>query len=313
MTSKPKPKASYAVTELARRAAVGHAERSIGESKSLGRLVRIDIIEPDPTQPRLSTTQADDEALTESVRRHGVIQPVVVDRNNKLIFGERRYRAALAAGLTEIPVVFRDEAEPKELLRLQLVENIHRRDMGVVAEGLAALRYLELEFGLSFREAKSLVYEVRRDASHSHRGRVESALRELLEVSLNTFATFHMVTLNLPDELLEHVRARRLDPSLALAINRLPADRQPEALRGALAGTLSQRDVEAMTERRKRPSPSSFEQHFSKLARSARFRTQRDGSSALTLEFDSREQLERFLKKLEVKPEGLDQVFTQRS
>jgi ParB family chromosome partitioning protein len=117
--------------------------------------VDIDLIVPNPRQPR-SVMAA--EALTEladSVRTHGILQPLVVSRrisesgavSYQLIAGERRLRAARAAGLARVPVVVR-ETTPQGLLELALVENLQRADLNALEEA-AAYRQLVDEFGLT--------------------------------------------------------------------------------------------------------------------------------------------------------------------
>ena len=117
--------------------------------------VDIDLIVPNPRQPR---TAIDPEALAElaaSVRAHGILQPLLVSRRvseggavtYQLVAGERRLHAARAAGLRRVPVVVR-ETTPQELLELAIVENVQRADLGALEEA-AAYRQLVDEFGLT--------------------------------------------------------------------------------------------------------------------------------------------------------------------
>lgn len=108
-------------------------------------LCPLDRISPDPDQPR---QHFDDEALEElcqSVREHGVIQPLVVRQNGSdyiLIAGERRFRAATRLGLESVPVVIRDVASD-EALELALIENLQREDLNPMEEAQAYKRLLE--------------------------------------------------------------------------------------------------------------------------------------------------------------------------
>ncbi len=117
--------------------------------------VDIDLVTPNPEQPRL---QIDPEALDQlaaSIREHGVLQPVVVSRliadsgvvTYQLIAGERRWRAARLAGHARIPVVVR-ETTPHEMLELALVENLQRSDLGPLEEARAYRRLID-DFGMS--------------------------------------------------------------------------------------------------------------------------------------------------------------------
>jgi len=100
-------------------------------------IVRID---PNPDQPRRVFDPAQLARLADSVRRHGVLQPVVVrraaDGRYELLVGERRWRAAQAAGLTTIPAVVADVA-PQDRLELALIENVQRHDLNPIELALA--------------------------------------------------------------------------------------------------------------------------------------------------------------------------------
>lgn len=101
--------------------------------------VDINLIDSNPHQPRLSFDKEKLEALAQSIKHHGIIQPLVVSKNGgryELIAGERRYLAAKIAGLSKVPVIIR-EAEEKEKLELALAENIQRHDLNVIEEARA--------------------------------------------------------------------------------------------------------------------------------------------------------------------------------
>jgi ParB family chromosome partitioning protein len=99
----------------------------------------IDRIRPNPEQPRRRFDPAELERLAESIRQHGVLQPVVVrsvDDGFELVVGERRWRAAQAAGRTTIPAVIADVA-PRDRLEIALVENVQRHDLNPIELALA--------------------------------------------------------------------------------------------------------------------------------------------------------------------------------
>jgi ParB family chromosome partitioning protein len=101
--------------------------------------VDINLIDSNPHQPRLAFDEEKLEGLAESIKHHGIIQPLVVSQNNEryeLIAGERRFQAAKRAGLQKVPVVIR-EAEEKEKLELAIVENVQRNDLNPVEEARA--------------------------------------------------------------------------------------------------------------------------------------------------------------------------------
>ncbi len=114
--------------------------------------VDIDLIVPNPHQPRFSISDESIQALSESIREHGVIQPLLVSTSDaegvyQLIAGERRLRAARLAGLVRVPVVVK-EAVSGELLELALVENLQRHDLSPLEEAQAYRRLAE-EFAMT--------------------------------------------------------------------------------------------------------------------------------------------------------------------
>jgi len=116
--------------------------------------VPLNAVAPNPKQPR---TRFDDDtiaALAASIREVGILQPLVVrragDGRYELIAGERRLRAAKAAGLASVPIVLRD-SEDADLLREALIENIHREDLNPI-EQAEAFRALLEELGLKQEE-----------------------------------------------------------------------------------------------------------------------------------------------------------------
>ena len=119
-------------------------------------------IRPNPRQPRTAMPVETLTELAASIKAHGVIQPLIVTRGRPtdpapylLIAGERRWRAAQAAGLTTVPVVVK-EATPQQFIELALVENIQRADLNPLEEA-AAYQSLMQEFGLSQQEVAERV------------------------------------------------------------------------------------------------------------------------------------------------------------
>ncbi len=114
--------------------------------------VDLDLIVPNPQQPRFSISEESLQELTQSIREHGILQPLLVSASDaegtyQLIAGERRLRAARLAGLSRVPVVVK-EAATHERLELALVENLQRQDLSPLEEGQAYRRLAE-EFGMS--------------------------------------------------------------------------------------------------------------------------------------------------------------------
>ncbi len=133
-------------------------------------MLDIDEVEPNSVQPR---TSFDDDALQEladSIKSHGIIQPIIVvkkDNYYEIIAGERRWRAARIAGLKEVPVIIKDYSGP-EALEVALIENIQREDLNPIEEAQAYQRLID-EYGLKQEEAADRVSKSRTAVTNSLR------------------------------------------------------------------------------------------------------------------------------------------------
>ena len=108
-------------------------------------LVKVRLIEPNRSQPRKNFDQEELETLAESIRQHGVIQPLIVTKEGdryQIVAGERRWRAARLAGLREVPVLVREYAE-QAAAEVSLIENIERKDLNPVEEAQAFRKLIE--------------------------------------------------------------------------------------------------------------------------------------------------------------------------
>lgn len=124
------------------------------EPKSGTEMVPIDSIIPNPRQPRSIMAEEGLNELAESIRQHGILQPLIVTNEGEnlyvLIAGERRWRAARIAGLDSVPVILR-EANDRDRLELALIENVQRADL-MPLETAEAYRQLAEEFNLTHDE-----------------------------------------------------------------------------------------------------------------------------------------------------------------
>lgn len=134
-------------------------------------LLDIDLIAPNPEQPRTHFEPEQLRELAESIAEHGIIQPLIVTRDEsngyRLIAGERRLQAARLAGLQTVPVVMREVAD-SELLELALIENIQRADLNAIEEAMAYRRLME-EYGLTQEETARRVGKSRVTVANSLR------------------------------------------------------------------------------------------------------------------------------------------------
>ncbi len=117
----------------------------VAEDASASTSVPLELIDSNPFQPRTDFDPEELEQLAQSIRQHGLLQPLVVRRvgeRYQLISGERRLRAAQQAGCTQVPVVVR-QADDRQMAELALVENLQRKDLNPLEKAAAFQRYLQ--------------------------------------------------------------------------------------------------------------------------------------------------------------------------
>ncbi|GFR35097.1 ParB/RepB/Spo0J family partition protein [Thermobrachium celere] len=115
--------------------------------------VDINDIFPNEEQPRKNIDNEKIEQLAQSIKEHGIIQPIIVKKDGdfyKIIAGERRWRAARLAGLKKVPIIEKEISE-KEAMEISLIENIQREDLNPIEEALAYKKLID-EFGLTQEE-----------------------------------------------------------------------------------------------------------------------------------------------------------------
>ena len=140
------------------------------KEKSDAIIVRISEVEPNREQPRKKFDEEKLQELSESIKTYGLLQPILVQKRDEyyeIIAGERRWRAALKAGLKEIPVIVGDYSK-KEILELSLIENIQREDLNPIEEAEAYKRLMD-EFRLGQAEVAARVSKSRSAVANSLR------------------------------------------------------------------------------------------------------------------------------------------------
>jgi len=195
------------------------------------RLVRVPLalIRPSPLQPRARFSEEGLKELADSIRQKGLLQPLLIRPKGdgyELVAGERRFRAAQMAGLSEVPAVVR-EMDDRAALEVALVENLQREDLSPVEEARGYRRLVEM--GLSHQEIAERV------------GRSRSAVTNALRL------------LQLPDEVLAALDEGRISAGHARALLALPPDRRLWGLAEILTKGLNVRQAEALAERAARP------------------------------------------------------------
>ena len=190
----------------------------------------VDRLSPNRFQPRLHVDDARLRELAESIKANGIIQPIVVRRDGdrfQIIAGERRWRAAMLAGLTRVPVVVRDVATDGErsLLEMALIENIQREDLNPIDEALAYRRLAD-EFQLKQDDIAAAV------------GKDRASIANTLRL------------LKLPEEVRAEVASGRLSMGHARALLSLAGEsEQLRIARDVIARALSVRETESLVKR----------------------------------------------------------------
>jgi ParB family chromosome partitioning protein len=187
--------------------------------------IGVDAIDPNPEQPRRSFDAAELRVLADSIRRHGVLQPVVVRRSGgryELVVGERRWRACREAGLASIPAVVAD-LEDRARLELALVENVQRRDLNPI------------ELAHAFRAL-------------GDGGATQEQIGERVGLDRTTIAN-HLRLLDLPNEIQADVEAGRMSAGHAKALLQVASPERRRHLRDRiLAEGLSVRAAEQLAQ-----------------------------------------------------------------
>ncbi len=209
-----------------------------GDSRLAAELVRTSDIKT-RTQPRRYFDVEKLEQLVQSVKQHGILEPLLVrplcDNQYELVAGERRYRAAALVGLTEVPVVIR-ELNDTEALQLALVENLQREDLNRVEETEGILQLVALKLNLTLPEIPTLLYQMK-NAFEKGKGKdsdvrdnvipnldsdleqgVHSVFDELGLMSWYSFTCNRLPLLRLPEDILEALRTGRLEYTKAKAL-----------------------------------------------------------------------------------------------
>lgn len=146
-------------------------EKSAAEASGNGvKEVRLADVEPNREQPRRVFDERALEELAQSIRLHGIIQPLVVKKKGdmyEIIAGERRWRAARLAGLSEVPVIVRDYTE-QEAAEIALIENIQRQDLNPIEEAVAYQKLIN-EYNLKQEEVANRISKSRTAVTNSLR------------------------------------------------------------------------------------------------------------------------------------------------
>ena len=270
-------------------ALLGGVDQIAAQSDGELRYLPVATIRPGRYQPR---TNMDETALTEladSIRTHGVVQPIVVREtpagDYELIAGERRWRAAQMAGLDVIPSVVRRVAD-EIALAVGLIENIQRENLNPVEEANGLRRLLD-EFGLTHQQVADSI------------GRSRAAVSNLLRL------------LNLDPAVRAHLENGRLEAGHARAILSLPREQQLAAADTVIQQRLSVRQTEQLVRRylsgkrkeKRKTAPKDadlrhLEEELSQQLAATVSLEQRGQGGRVVIEYNSLDELEGILERL---------------
>jgi ParB family chromosome partitioning protein len=197
------------------------------------------------------------EALAESIREKGVLQPLLVrplgDGRYAIVAGERRYRAAKMAGLTQVPVRVLDLSE-KEARLLALVENLQREDLNPYEETLGVLELLSEELGKTREEVVALLHRMRDEArgrvpqnvlGSPEAKRVEEVFQALGRMTWESFVQARLPLLGLPEDLRAALEEGALPYTAALELKKVKDPEARAQLLEEAKGGLSLRELKA--------------------------------------------------------------------
>lgn len=267
---------------------MGEAQSETGYSAASENLVSIEDIFPNPNQPRTHFNETELEELSESIREHGVLQPLLVRKKGKryeIIAGERRYQASKIAGLKELPAIVKD-VDDQAVMELALIENLQRSDLNPIEEA---------------RGYKQLI-----KAS----GMTQEALSKAVSKSRSTI-TNSLRLLDLPEAVQEYLYEGKLTAGHARAILAVPFEEQRIKLADkVVAEGLSVRATENLAplfsvgETPKTPRPVT-PQSYKKAARvlrqvfntNVRVKSTR-GKNKIEIEFKDEDELQRIMSQV---------------
>lgn len=201
--------------------------------------IQIELIVPNPHQPRRYFNQADLENLAASIRERGVAVPLLLrpleDGRYEIVFGERRYRAAQLAGLAAIPANVRSLSD-EEVMYLSLLENLQRENLNRFDEVEAKLNILSFELGMEQADVIQLLNAIRAQPTEREADRltVAAILRKFGTESVESFTTNGLAVLRLPDYLADAIRRGSLSHTHAVRIAGAPQEHHAVLLQATI-------------------------------------------------------------------------------
>ena len=248
------------------------------------KLIRISDIQKNPYQPRKEFSKEKIEELAQSIKENGLIQPIIVRQSPvigyEILAGERRYRASIAAGLTEVPVIIKKLSD-QDMMVHSIIENLQREDLNPIEEAKAYQSLIEKGYTHADIAAKM--------------GKSRPYITNLVRL------------LTLPDFILNEVEAGKLSQAHARLLIQLSTDEQKKLLYRIQTEDLSVRQVEHLLKEEKNKRKSKEKDHFIKeeeenlkklLGLDVQISLQKKEAGKITISFHNQEEYQRFINSL---------------
>ena len=247
------------------------------------KIVQIKDIQKNPYQPRKEFSEEKIQELAQSIKENGLIQPIIVRKSPvlgyEILAGERRYRASIAAGLSEVPVIVKQLSDQDMMLH-SIIENLQRENLNPIEEAKA--------------------YQSLIDKSFTH-----SEIAEKMGKS-RPYITNLVRLLGLPKHILTEVESGKLSQAHARLLIQLSSDRQDTLLHRIQTENLSVRQVEQILQKSKKSSKKEKD-HFVKeeeqklkkiLGLDVQISLQKKDSGKISISFHNQEEYQQFINSL---------------
>ena len=248
------------------------------------KLIRISDIQKNPYQPRKEFSKEKIQELAQSIKENGLIQPIIVRQSPvigyEILAGERRYRASIAAGLSEVPVIIKKLSD-QDMMVHSIIENLQREDLNPIEEAKAYQSLIEKGYTHADIAAKM--------------GKSRPYITNLVRL------------LTLPDFILNEVEAGKLSQAHARLLIQLSTDEQKKLLYRIQTEDLSVRQVEHLLKEEKNKKKSKEKDHFIKeeeenlkklLGLDVQISLQKKEAGKITISFHNQEEYQRFINSL---------------
>ena len=247
-------------------------------------MISITDIQKNPYQPRKEFSKEKIEELAQSIKENGLIQPIIVRQSPvigyEILAGERRYRASIAAGLSEVPVIIKKLSD-QDMMIHSIIENLQREDLNPIEEAKA--------------------YQSLIDKGYTHADIAEKMGKS------RPYITNLVRLLTLPDFILTEVEAGKLSQAHARLLIQLSTDEQKKLLYRIQTEDLSVRQVEHLLKEEKNKKKSKEKDHFIKeeeenlkklLGLDVQIVLQKKEAGKITISFHNQEEYQRFINSL---------------